>query len=147
LRSGSGGNAMTKSDLIERMCRSCGVPTGRSEQLVNAIFDAIEQALSHSERVEIRGFGSFEVRTYRGYLGRNPRTGTTVDVKPKRLPFFKVGKELKDRVQRGAERTRDPAVVDGGLGGDGAPAAAHTVEGPASAPRPLFRGQTVVGAR
>ena len=91
---------MTKSDLINRMCEAGKVPVGRSEQIVNAIFDAVEQALKRGERVEIRGFGSFEVRAYRGYLGRNPRSGSTVEVKPKRLAFFKVGKELKDRVQR-----------------------------------------------
>lgn len=91
---------MTKSDLISRMCEAGNVPVGRSEQIVNAIFDAVEQALKRGERVEIRGFGSFEVRAYRGYVGRNPRSGSTVEVKPKRLAFFKVGKELKDRVQR-----------------------------------------------
>ncbi|MEO5768751.1 MAG: HU family DNA-binding protein [Polyangia bacterium] len=91
---------MTKSDLINRMCEAGNVPVGRSEQIVNAIFDAVEQALKRGERVEIRGFGSFEVRAYRGYVGRNPRSGSTVEVKPKRLAFFKVGKELKDRVQR-----------------------------------------------
>lgn len=139
---------MTKSDLIERMGRDRGVPTGRSEQLVNAIFDAIEQALNRNERVEIRGFGSFEVRTYRGYLGRNPRTGTTVEVKPKRLAFFKVGKELKNRVQHGADRAGTRAIVDGGLGADGAAgAAAHEVDAPRGAARPLVRGQPVVGAR
>lgn len=97
---------MTKSNLIDRMCEACKVPTGRSEQIVNAIFDSIEQALNRGERVEIRGFGSFEVRDYRGYVGRNPRTGSTVQVKPKRLAFFKVGKELKDRVQNAALRAR-----------------------------------------
>lgn len=97
---------MTKSNLINRMCEAWKVSTGRSEQIVNAIFDSIEQALNRGERVEIRGFGSFEVRAYRGYVGRNPRTGSTVQVKPKRLAFFKVGKELKDRVQSAALRAR-----------------------------------------
>jgi integration host factor subunit beta len=56
------------------------------------------EALVKGERIEIRGFGNFTVRNYQSYLGRNPRTGTKVDVSPKRLPFFKVGKELKERV-------------------------------------------------
>ena len=58
----------------------------------------MEQALRRGERIEIRGFGSFEIREYKSYEGRNPRTGATVHVKPKRLPFFKVGKELKERI-------------------------------------------------
>lgn len=94
---------MTKSNLIERLCDKGNVSAGRSEQIVNAIFDALEQALNRGERIEIRGFGSFETRSYKGYKGRNPRTGTEVEVKPKRLPFFKAGKELKDRIDAAAQ--------------------------------------------
>ena len=89
---------MTRSDLIEHLCQACKVPKGRTEQIVDAIFGSIEQALKRGERVEIRGFGSFEIRHYDGYVGRNPRTGTTAVVKPKKLPFFKVGRELRERV-------------------------------------------------
>lgn len=122
-----GAKAMTKSNLINRMCEACAVPTGRSEQIVNAIFNALEEALKRGERVEIRGFGSFEVRDYRGYVGRNPRTGSTVEVKAKRLAFFKVGKELKDRVQSSALRARAAAdaaapVADRGITAALAPA-------------------------
>ena len=92
---------MTKSDLIEHLCQVEKLPKGRAELLVNTIFDCLEQSLRRGERIEIRGFGSFEIRHYRSYQGRNPRTGTTVAVKPKRLPFFKVGKELKERVNEG----------------------------------------------
>lgn len=95
---------MTKSILIDRLCEARKVPPGQAEEILNAIFDSIEAALNRGERIEIRGFGSFELRKYRGYVGRNPRTGSAVDVKPKRLPFFKVGKDLKDRVERGARR-------------------------------------------
>ena len=94
---------MTKSILIDLLCDKCKVPAGRSEQIVNAIFDALEQALNRGERIEIRGFGSFETRSYKGYKGRNPRTGSEVEVKPKRLPFFKAGKELKDRIDAAAQ--------------------------------------------
>jgi integration host factor subunit beta len=97
---------MTKSILIDRLCERCKVPAGRAEQIANAIFEAIEQSLNRDERVEIRGFGSFETREYGGYIGRNPRTGSSVEVKPKRLPFFKAGKELKDRVEQAARRER-----------------------------------------
>jgi len=89
---------MTKSDLIDVLCETQKLPKGRAEQLVHIIFDALEAALKRGERIEIRGFGSFELRSYRGYDGRNPRTGSAVNVRPKRLPFFKVGKELKERV-------------------------------------------------
>ena len=98
------GDAMTKSDLIDVLCETQKLPKGRAELLVHVIFDALEAALKRGERIEIRGFGSFELRSYRGYDGRNPRTGSAVEVRPKRLPFFKVGKELKERVNEAAQK-------------------------------------------
>lgn len=95
---------MTKSDLIDHLCEAEKMPKGRAELLINAIFDCMEASLRRGERIEIRGFGSFEIRNYRSYEGRNPRTGSSVSVKPKRLPFFKVGKELKERVNAAATR-------------------------------------------
>jgi integration host factor subunit beta len=89
---------MTKSDLIERLCLGQKLPKGKAELLVDTIFDCLEQALRRGERIEIRGFGSFEIRSYKAYQGRNPKTGVPVPVREKRLPFFKVGKELKERV-------------------------------------------------
>ena len=89
---------MTKSDLIEILCETQKLPKGRAELLVNTLFDSMEASLRRGERIEIRGFGSFEIREYNAYEGRNPRTGSAVPVRPKRLPFFKVGKELKERV-------------------------------------------------
>ena len=100
---------MTKSDLIDVLCETQKLPKGRAELLVHVIFDALEAALKRGERIEIRGFGSFELRSYRGYDGRNPRTGSSVAVRPKRLPFFKVGKELKERVDAG--RTTAPRAA------------------------------------
>jgi integration host factor subunit beta len=97
---------MTKSDLIDVLCETQKLPKGRAELLVHIIFDAMEASLKRGERIEIRGFGSFEIRNYRSYEGRNPRTGVAVSVKPKRLPFFKVGKELKERVNAGARPVR-----------------------------------------
>lgn len=66
--------------------------------MVNEIFSAMEQSLIGGERIELRGFGSFEIRDYDAYSGRNPKTGEVIQVKPKKLPFFKVGKELKERI-------------------------------------------------
>ncbi|HEX2659071.1 MAG TPA: HU family DNA-binding protein [Polyangia bacterium] len=91
---------MTKSDLINRLSQKVNVPSARAESIVDAIFGAIETTLRHGQRIEIRGFGSFELRQYGAYSGRNPRTGTKVAVRPKRLPFFKVGKDLKERINR-----------------------------------------------
>ncbi|MFH2011023.1 MAG: HU family DNA-binding protein [bacterium] len=89
---------MTKSDLIEAVANSLKLPKGKAELIINSIFTSMEEALKSGERIEIRGFGSFEVRNYKSYEGRNPRTGAPVKVAPKRLPFFKVGKELRERV-------------------------------------------------
>jgi integration host factor subunit beta len=100
---------MTKSELIEAVANKLKLPKGKAELIVNCVFDSMEGALRRGERIEIRGFGSFEIRSYKSYEGRNPRTGTKVDVKPKRLPFFKVGKELKERVNDGIETAPPPA--------------------------------------
>jgi integration host factor subunit beta len=126
---------MTKSDLIDVLCELQKVPKGRAELLVHVIFDSMEASLKRGERIEIRGFGSFEIRNYRPYEGRNPRTGVTVSVQPKRLPFFKVGKELKERVNAGASLAaakaadragarRAPPALAGNAIGDGTPTAA-----------------------
>jgi len=93
---------VTKSELIERVAQESGMTKGRAEMVVNTIFDSMTSALMTGEGIEIRGFGSFTVRRYKSYEGRNPRTGEVVHVAPKRLPFFKVGKELRERVN-GAE--------------------------------------------
>ena len=71
---------------------------------MNCIFESMEESLRLGKRIEIRGFGSFEIRDYKSYEGRNPRTGDPVEVQPKRLPFFKVGKELKERVNEAAQK-------------------------------------------
>jgi integration host factor subunit beta len=89
---------VTKSELIERVAQESGLTKGRAEMVVNTIFDSMTTALIAGDGIEIRGFGSFTVRQYKSYEGRNPRTGDLVHVAPKRLPFFKVGKELRERV-------------------------------------------------
>ena len=118
---------MTKSDLIDLLCEAEKMPKGRAELLINAIFDCMEASLRRGERIEIRGFGSFEIRNYRAYEGRNPRTGSAVNVKPKRLPFFKVGKELKERVNAAAAEStkRVAASATSTTDGSGQPAATN----------------------
>ena len=91
---------MNKSDLIEMLSVRYGLSLNKSEDVVNTIVDAMINALKSGERIEIRGFGSFVVNDYKAYLGRNPKTGAPVEVKPKKLPFFKVGKELRERICR-----------------------------------------------
>ena len=97
--------SVTKSDLIEIVAQKLHLPKGKAELIVNCVFDSMEESLKKGERIEIRGFGSFEIRHYKAYEGRNPRTGDTVHVKPKRLAFFKVGKELRERVNQGRTKT------------------------------------------
>ncbi len=101
---------MTKSDLIELVANKLHLPKGKAELIINCIFDSMEESLKHGARVEIRGFGSFEIRNYKSYEGRNPRTGDPVAVQPKRLPFFKVGKELKERVNEAGKGSAKPSA-------------------------------------
>ena len=100
---------VTKSELIERISEKLKLPNGKAEQIVNCVFDSMVKALQDGEGIEIRGFGSFTVRQYKAYEGRNPRTGETVHVAPKRLPFFKVGKDLRERVNGRAPTIELPA--------------------------------------
>ena len=89
---------MNKSDLIEIIAEKSRITKKKAEDVVNLIFDSMAAAMVRGERIEIRGIGSFVVKDYGAYTGRNPRTGESIQVKPKRLPFFKVGKELKEMV-------------------------------------------------
>jgi integration host factor subunit beta len=92
---------MTKRDLIDEIVRMFPSYSGRdAEVIVNAVFEAMTEALCSGERIEIRGFGSFVVKQRRAREGRNPKTGDIVAVAAKRVPFFKVGKELKQRVDK-----------------------------------------------
>lgn len=89
---------MTKSELIEAIAARGELTKARAEMVVNCVFETMTEALKRGEGIEIRGYGSFTVRPYKPYAGRNPRTGQPVPVPAKRLPFFKVGKELKELV-------------------------------------------------
>jgi len=89
---------MNKSQLIEALAKAENLPVKKAEEVVNTFFGDMEEALVKGERVEIRGLGNFKVKNYDGYTGRNPKTGEMINVAPKKLPFFKVGKELKERV-------------------------------------------------
>jgi integration host factor subunit beta len=87
---------MNKSQLIKTLADRQGISLDEASVIVNTFFDSIKDSLKRGDRVEIRGFGSFKIKEYEGYQGRNPSTGEMVQVKPKRLPFFRVGKDLKE---------------------------------------------------
>jgi integration host factor subunit beta len=89
---------MNKSELIEAFATQREISNKRAEEVVNMIFNSMSEAMIGGDRIEIRGLGSFVVKEYGAYTGRNPKTGDPIEVRPKKLPFFKVGKELKERI-------------------------------------------------
>jgi integration host factor subunit beta len=89
---------MNKLKLIDTLKNECGISKKDASAVVELLFDNMADALARDDRVEIRGLCSFYVKEYQSYKGRNPRTGESVQVAPKKLPFFKCGKELKNRV-------------------------------------------------
>ncbi|MBL7180423.1 MAG: HU family DNA-binding protein [Pseudomonadota bacterium] len=91
---------MNRSDLINALKDAAVLSRKDAEKVVDMFFDAVKETLSKGQRVEIRGFGSFTVKHYKPYTGRNPKTGVQIKVPSKKLPFFKVGKELKEMVDR-----------------------------------------------
>ncbi len=105
---------MTKRDLIDEIVRIYPNYSRRdAEVIVNAVFDGMTEALRRGERIEIRGFGSFVVKHRRAREGRNPKTGEIVAVAAKKVPFFKVGKELKQRVDRQRPGDHAPQALTG----------------------------------
>lgn len=97
---------MTKADLVNEVSRVISTSRKDAETIVENIFDGIVQALQGDDKIEIRGFGSFRTRRRRGRVGRNPKTGAKVEVPPKRIPFFKPSKELKDLINSGRTASR-----------------------------------------
>ena len=91
---------MNKGELIKAVGEKYNLDHEFAVDFVNHFFNSIRQALNNGERVEIRGFGSFAVKECDGYTGRNPKTGVTVEIKPKKLPFFKPGKDFKEYLNR-----------------------------------------------
>ncbi|MCK9196977.1 MAG: integration host factor subunit beta [Syntrophales bacterium] len=91
---------MNKSGLIEAVSRKENITEKKAVEVVNLIFKGFTEELKKGGRIEIRGLGSFVVRDYEAYTGRNPKTGKNIKVSPKKLPFFKVGKELKEKVDQ-----------------------------------------------
>ena len=89
---------MNKTDIVQLLSKDINLPVRKTDEIVDKFFETMSDALLSGDRIEIRGFGSFEVREYGGYTGRNPKTGDEKAVLPKKLPFFKVGKDFKEKV-------------------------------------------------
>jgi integration host factor subunit beta len=94
---------MTKAELVEEVSKVSDLTKKHSEVIVDTVFQSIIDALHRGEKIELRGFGSFRLRQRESRKGRNPKTGDKVDVPPKRVPYFKPGKELKDLINRDSE--------------------------------------------
>ena len=94
---------MNKSDLIAQLAEKKDLPTREATSIVNTILKTMTETLAQGENIEIRGFGSFTVKEYESYGGRNPKSGEKIEVKPKKLPFFKVGKDLREKVNGGSK--------------------------------------------
>jgi integration host factor subunit beta len=113
---------MTKAELVEEVSRVSDLTKKHSEVIVETVFKSIVDALQRGDKIELRGFGSFRLRQRESRQGRNPKTGERVDVPPKRVPYFKPGKELKDLINRGDDAavpspsgTSGPAVEPAGV--------------------------------
>lgn len=104
---------LTKADLIEEVLKITELPRKESETIVETIFESIIESLQKGDKIEIRGFGSFRTRQRRGRVGRNPKTGAKVEVPPKKIPFFKPSKELKDFVNNAEAETPAGAPAGG----------------------------------
>ncbi|MEN8134861.1 MAG: HU family DNA-binding protein [Thermodesulfobacteriota bacterium] len=89
---------MNKSQMIDALAQGMNIPLREASPITDTILETMIEALAAGDSIEIRGFGSFVVKEYESYTGRNPKTGVSINVPPKKLPFFKVGKELKENV-------------------------------------------------
>ncbi|HTA67505.1 MAG TPA: HU family DNA-binding protein [Bryobacteraceae bacterium] len=117
---------MTKAELIEEVSRVVEMTRKDSEVIVEAIFDSIVRSLRSGDKIEIRGFGSFRTRQRQPRVGRNPKTGTRVEVPSKRIPYFKPSKELKDLVNNSAGEAGQPAAAPAGSEPTSSGGAPHT---------------------
>ena len=106
---------MIKVDIINDVSRAADITKVRAEIAVEAVLDAMKQSMMRGERIELRGFGSFRLRQREPRKGRNPKTGDKVDVPPKKVPYFKPGKELKELINRAPEAAITEQAADGTL--------------------------------
>jgi integration host factor subunit beta len=108
---------MTKAELVDEVARVVSLTKKQAETIVNIVFDSIVDSLRSGQKIELRGFGSFRLRSRKSRTGRNPKTGEKVDVPSKKIPYFKPGKELKELINKALESataTEATASQDGG---------------------------------
>lgn len=98
------GRGMTKAELVEQVAQSTELTKKNAELIVNTVFDSIVESLRDGEKIELRGFGSFRIRHRGSRIGRNPKTGATVHVPSKRIPYFKPGKDLREMLNGDPQR-------------------------------------------
>jgi integration host factor subunit beta len=103
---------MTKAELVDDVARAAELTKKDAERLVELVFESIIETLNHGEKIELRGFGSFRVRSRGARRGRNPKTGAPVDIPAKRVPYFKPGKELKELINLEPAAPPAPAHAD-----------------------------------
>jgi integration host factor subunit beta len=111
---------MTKADLVEEVTKLGDLTRRDSEVIVETIFDSVIGALRSGDKIEIRGFGSFRIRQRKPRIGRNPKTGTRVEVPAKKVPYFKPSKELRDLVNPGAKSPDAPQTPPSSEAGNNA---------------------------
>ncbi len=108
---------MTKAELVDEVARAVQLTKKQAETIVNIVFDSIVDSLRSGQKIELRGFGSFRLRSRKSRTGRNPKTGEKVEVPSKKIPYFKPGKELKELINQAVTVTAQPA--EGAEGHDG----------------------------
>ena len=113
---GRGEGTTTKADLVEEVAKATDLTKKQAEVIVESVFDGIIASLRAGQKIELRGFGSFRLRKREPRKGRNPKTGDKVDVPPKKVPYFKPGKELKELINREAEAA-ESASITGSIAG------------------------------
>jgi integration host factor subunit beta len=106
------GGSMTKAELVEEVSRVSDLTKKHSEVIVDTVFRSIITALHRGEKIELRGFGSFRLRRREPRKGRNPKTGDKVDVPPKKVPYFKPGKELKELINQEPPQAQGLGIRD-----------------------------------
>ena len=130
---------MTKAELVEQIAEKINLTKKDTERIVNIVFGSIMNSLSNGDKVELRGFGSFRVRSRNSRDGRNPRTGEAVAIPPKNVPFFKAGKELRQMVDHfGAVPFEDDGGAPGSSGREASASAGSDAYGEASEEDSLF---------
>ena len=105
---------MTKADLVDQVSRAIESTRKDAEAVVDTVFSSVIKALQADDKIEVRGFGSFRTRRRRGRIGRNPKTGERVEVPPKRIPFFKPSKELKELINSDDSGSGSPPSASSG---------------------------------